>query len=59
MNSPTQSVKGEGEVDAEGSIRFDGFHGRVVTQNDAVVLRSAGIDGPPYWRLVGRNEGAR
>lgn len=59
MNSPTQSVKGDGEVGADGSIRFDGFRGRVVMQNDAIVLRSAGIDGPPYWRLVGHNKRTR
>ena len=59
MNAPTQSTTGDGEVLPDGTIRFDGFRGRLVMKADSIVLQSAGIDGPPYWRLVGRNEVTR
>ncbi len=59
MSSPTETTTGDGEVAADGTIRFDGFRGRVVTRNEAIVLHSIGIDGPPYWRLVGRRDTTR
>lgn len=45
---------GEGVLDRTGRVTFGGFSGRARIEGDEVVLESVGIDGPPYWHLVGR-----
>jgi hypothetical protein len=42
-----------GVVDATGRVTFGGLTGRARAKGAEVILQSVGIDGPPYWYLVG------
>lgn len=54
LNVPDHREDKKGVLEPGGVIRFESFTGHTRVEKNMVIVESEGIDGPPYFHLVGR-----